>query len=162
VLEGLGVDPLDLARCVDRLLEEAPSGYPAASADWDFDTLVEPLLRQSIDEAMSLGQTLVGAEDLLLAIIRLADLALSSLLQDRLVVYSREREVALGLHLNHAQMAKGVTRSVTAKCPKCGKVLRTDRAKQCFHCGADWHNRSGSYGSATLAEPDAVPDRGGD
>jgi hypothetical protein len=95
VLEGLGVDPFDLARRVDRLLEETPSRHPAASSDWDFDTLVEPLLRQSIDEAISLGQTIVGAEHLLLAIIRLADLALSSLLQDRLVVYSRAREVAL-------------------------------------------------------------------
>jgi hypothetical protein len=24
-------------------------------------------------------------------------------------------------------------------CPHCGQPLRTDRAKQCFHCGADWH-----------------------
>jgi len=24
-------------------------------------------------------------------------------------------------------------------CPKCGKQLRTSRAKQCVECGADWH-----------------------
>ena len=26
-----------------------------------------------------------------------------------------------------------------AYCPKCRRKLRTSRAKQCFHCGADWH-----------------------
>jgi hypothetical protein len=26
-------------------------------------------------------------------------------------------------------------------CPKCGKVLRTAIAQQCFNCGADWHPR---------------------
>lgn len=25
-------------------------------------------------------------------------------------------------------------------CPECGKPLRTGYAKQCFHCGADWHS----------------------
>jgi hypothetical protein len=24
-------------------------------------------------------------------------------------------------------------------CPYCGKPLRTNEAKQCFECGADWH-----------------------
>ena len=27
----------------------------------------------------------------------------------------------------------------TATCPHCGKPLRTNLAKQCYHCGADWH-----------------------
>ena len=27
----------------------------------------------------------------------------------------------------------------TARCPRCHGLLRTDNAKQCFHCGADWH-----------------------
>ena len=27
----------------------------------------------------------------------------------------------------------------TARCPRCNQLLRTDTAKQCFHCGADWH-----------------------
>lgn len=25
-------------------------------------------------------------------------------------------------------------------CPLCGKPLRTSRARQCPHCGAEWHN----------------------
>ncbi len=29
----------------------------------------------------------------------------------------------------------------TTACPHCGKPLRTNRAKQCFHCGADWHTK---------------------
>jgi hypothetical protein len=24
-------------------------------------------------------------------------------------------------------------------CPHCGQPLRTDKAKQCFNCGSDWH-----------------------
>lgn len=27
-------------------------------------------------------------------------------------------------------------------CPYCGKPLRTPRAKQCRHCGMDWHDPS--------------------
>lgn len=27
----------------------------------------------------------------------------------------------------------------TTPCPDCGKLLRTDLAKQCFECGKDWH-----------------------
>lgn len=26
-------------------------------------------------------------------------------------------------------------------CPCCAKPLRTPQAQQCFHCGADWHQR---------------------
>ena len=27
----------------------------------------------------------------------------------------------------------------SAVCPKCGALLRTENAKQCLKCGADWH-----------------------
>ena len=30
---------------------------------------------------------------------------------------------------------------VLNNCPKCGALARTPRAKQCRHCGHDWHNR---------------------
>jgi len=106
MLERLGVDPFELARSADRLLDENPSGCPAASTDWDFDTLVESLLRQSINEAMSLGRSLVSVEHLLLAVIRIADPALSRLLQDNLIVYNRAREVALGLPLDQEAQRK--------------------------------------------------------
>jgi hypothetical protein len=33
------------------------------------------------------------------------------------------------------------TRTGTA-CPYCGRPLRTERAKQCFECGTDWHDTS--------------------
>jgi hypothetical protein len=29
----------------------------------------------------------------------------------------------------------------TKRCPDCGKLLRSDKAQQCFECGADWHSR---------------------
>jgi hypothetical protein len=28
---------------------------------------------------------------------------------------------------------------IATPCPHCGHPLRTDKAKQCFHCGSDWH-----------------------
>jgi ribosomal protein L40E len=27
-------------------------------------------------------------------------------------------------------------------CPRCGKLARTPQAKQCRHCGYDWHNEN--------------------
>lgn len=29
--------------------------------------------------------------------------------------------------------------SIVNNCPKCNKLTRTPRAKQCRHCGHDWH-----------------------
>ena len=31
-------------------------------------------------------------------------------------------------------------RKASKPCPYCGKVLRTDKARQCFDCGMDWHD----------------------
>jgi len=40
----------------------------------------------------------------------------------------------------------------TARCPRCHRILRTDNAKQCFHCGADWHQGAVS-GTPTRRTP---------
>lgn len=40
-------------------------------------------------------------------------------------------------HMNQTPPAKG--RWNTASCPQCGRWLRTPTARQCLHCGADWH-----------------------
>lgn len=32
------------------------------------------------------------------------------------------------------------TLELPSLCPSCEKPLRTSKAKQCFQCGADWHN----------------------
>ena len=40
-----------------------------------------------------------------------------------------------------------------ATCPKCGKELRNPKAKQCFHCGADWHNSRSDGDNGTSAVP---------
>jgi hypothetical protein len=43
---------------------------------------------------------------------------------------------------NGLLMMKGplpVPARIQSRCPKCGKLLRSDLAKQCFSCGADWH-----------------------
>jgi hypothetical protein len=36
-------------------------------------------------------------------------------------------------------------------CPHCGKSLRVKASRQCFRCGADWHDRS-PCGSEKTAE----------
>jgi len=40
-------------------------------------------------------------------------------------------------HLDKPLQTKGKMNSTP--CPKCGRWLRTPLAKQCLHCGADWH-----------------------
>jgi hypothetical protein len=35
---------------------------------------------------------------------------------------------------------KGKGRAPGPPCPYCGAPLRTDKAKQCFNCGMDWHD----------------------
>ena len=34
--------------------------------------------------------------------------------------------------------ARGLLVNRQAKCPACGRALRTPKARQCFHCGAQW------------------------
>jgi hypothetical protein len=31
------------------------------------------------------------------------------------------------------------TQRTGAPCPHCGQPLRTEKARQCFNCGSDWH-----------------------
>ena len=37
-------------------------------------------------------------------------------------------------------LVKDKRRPADKPCPYCGKPLRTDLARQCFECGADWHD----------------------
>jgi hypothetical protein len=34
------------------------------------------------------------------------------------------------------------------RCPRCGRVVRTPRARQCFWCGFDWHGSEAERGAA--------------
>jgi len=111
-LERAGIDIYDLARALDGLLEEKEAGNPVAVNQqgacvlvktgepyhyWDFEALLEPLLRQAEHEALALGHNYVGSEHLVLAIIRLADPLLTELLQKHAVVYDRVKEAILEL-----------------------------------------------------------------
>ncbi len=107
-LEKMGVDPFDLARGVDRLLDakarEHPVVYDSKRGQllfaktrevyqrWDFDALLEPLLQTAEREALDLSHTWIGSEHLLLAVVRLADPALSQILHQHGVEYSKVRE----------------------------------------------------------------------
>jgi ATP-dependent Clp protease ATP-binding subunit ClpA len=111
-LERMGVDPFDLARAVDRLLDEKAREHPVVYnrgrqqlvlantrelyKSWDFDALLEPLLQRAEHEALELGHTYVGSEHLLLAIVRLADSTLSAVLQQHSIEHDRVREAVLG------------------------------------------------------------------
>jgi hypothetical protein len=41
------------------------------------------------------------------------------------------------VHGGKAPTSRG--RWTSARCPTCDRWLRNPSAKQCFHCGADWH-----------------------
>jgi ATP-dependent Clp protease ATP-binding subunit ClpA len=112
-LERLSVDPFDLARGVDRLLDAKAREHPVAYdskrqqlvlvntgepyGGWDFDAALEPLLQQAEHEALELGHNYIGSEHLLLAIVRLADPALLGVLQQLSVDHSRVREAVLNV-----------------------------------------------------------------
>lgn len=42
--------------------------------------------------------------------------------------------------LNHPNGAEPLVLSDGPPCPSCGVPLKTDKARQCFHCGANWHD----------------------
>jgi ATP-dependent Clp protease ATP-binding subunit ClpA len=104
-IEQSGVDRFDLVRGLDRLLAEKSSENPVAYDKernaivfvktqlpydgWDFDDLLEPLLRQAEHEARELRHDYVGSEHLVLAILRVADPVLSVLLKQHGVSYDQ-------------------------------------------------------------------------
>jgi ATP-dependent Clp protease ATP-binding subunit ClpA len=112
-LERLDVDPFDLARDVDRLLDKKAKEHPVAYdrqtrqlvltktgelyQRWDFHALLEPLLQQAEHEALALGHNYVGSEHLLLAIIELADPALAAILSEHTIDHDRVRQAVLAL-----------------------------------------------------------------
>ncbi len=112
-LERSGADRFDLVRGLDRLLEEKASEHPVAydkqrgvlvlvTTDrpydgWDFEALLEPLLRQAEHEANELGHNYVGSEHLVLAIMHLADPALRTLLQQHGVSHKQVKEAVISL-----------------------------------------------------------------
>ncbi|MFI5456805.1 MAG: Clp protease N-terminal domain-containing protein [Isosphaerales bacterium] len=112
-LERSGANRFDLVRGLDLLLEEKASEHPVAydkqrgvlvlvKTDlpydgWDFDALLEPLLRQAEHEAKDLMHNYVGSEHLVLAIVELADPALRVLLQQHGVSHKQVKEAVVSL-----------------------------------------------------------------
>jgi ATP-dependent Clp protease ATP-binding subunit ClpA len=112
-LEQMGVDPFDLARALDRLLEEITREHQVVYdarrqqsvllktrepyEGYDFDALLEPLLQRAEHEALELGHKYVGSEHLLLAIVRLADSTLAAILQQHSIDHDRVKEAVLSV-----------------------------------------------------------------
>lgn len=86
----------------------------------DGPPLNDPILEAEIRELIAQGQTIDAVK-------RLREQEGWDLAKAKLWV---DREVAA---------RSGWTRPPTKPCPSCGRPLRTDAAKQCFACGADWH-----------------------
>jgi ATP-dependent Clp protease ATP-binding subunit ClpA len=108
-LEAMGVDLTVLTDQLDRLLYEEcrenpvaakngvlvyrESGEPVPKADWQI--LLEPLLGQAERESAEIGHSYVGTEHVLLAVIKIADAKLSSLLDQHLVRYENVKKMIL-------------------------------------------------------------------
>jgi hypothetical protein len=41
----------------------------------------------------------------------------------------------------HRLLAERASDILTNRCPSCGRMVRTPKARQCFWCGFDWHER---------------------
>jgi ATP-dependent Clp protease ATP-binding subunit ClpA len=112
-IERSGVDRFDLIRGLDRLLVEKSSENPVAYDKernafvfvktqlaydgWDFDDLLEPLLRQAEHEAKELGHEYVGSEHLVLAILQVAEPVLSAILRQHGVRYDQVKDSVVSL-----------------------------------------------------------------
>jgi ATP-dependent Clp protease ATP-binding subunit ClpA len=64
---------------------------------WDFDDLLEPLLRQAEHEAKELRHDYVGSEHLVLAILQVAAPVLSAILRQHGVSYERVKDSVVRL-----------------------------------------------------------------
>jgi ATP-dependent Clp protease ATP-binding subunit ClpA len=105
-LERLDIDIDSVSRRLDELLSAKAENNPVVSSEgglmvektrepykhWDFDELLEPLLRQAEHEAFALKHSYIGSEHLLLATIKLASPNLAQVLQAHDVTYERVRD----------------------------------------------------------------------
>jgi ATP-dependent Clp protease ATP-binding subunit ClpA len=112
-LERIGVDPFELARGLDGLLTQKSREHPVAYDQrremlvmlktgepyqpWDFHGLLEPLLQQAEHEALELGHNYVGSEHVVLAVVRIADSSLSTLLRQHEIGHEAVKEAVRGL-----------------------------------------------------------------
>jgi ATP-dependent Clp protease ATP-binding subunit ClpA len=112
-IEQSGVDRFDLIRGLDRLLAQKSSENPLAydkerdilvfvktqlpHDGWDFDQLLEPLLRQAEREAKELRHDYVGSEHLVLGIVHVAHPDLSAVLQQHGVSYEHIKDSVICL-----------------------------------------------------------------
>jgi hypothetical protein len=117
-IEEAGANRFDLVRGLDQLFHEKASellinqqpilldehrsiviaGWTIhPNRTWDFEDLLEPILRQAEYEAKELGHNWLGSEHLVLAILKLAVPALQTLLQQHGVAYEPVREAVIRL-----------------------------------------------------------------
>jgi hypothetical protein len=51
-------------------------------------------------------------------------------------------------------LAEAGSKVLVNRCPRCNRVVRTPRARQCFWCGFDWHNH---VSESRVAENENLP-----